>query len=28
LLCISLAAATYLLLLPLDYLWFSMLDKL
>ncbi|ELN4158134.1 SLC13 family permease [Citrobacter braakii] len=28
LLCIALATATYLLLLPLDYLWFSVLGKL
>lgn len=28
LLCIALAAATYLILLPLDYLWFSVLGKL
>lgn len=28
LLCMALAAATYLLLLPLDYLWFSILGKL
>lgn len=28
LLCIALAAATYLILLPLDYLWFSILGKL
>ena len=28
LLCMVLAAATYLLLLPLDYLWFSILGKL
>lgn len=28
LLCITLAMATYLVLLPLDYLWFSVLGKL
>ena len=28
LLCIALAVATYLVLLPLDYLWFSLLGKL
>lgn len=28
LLCITLAMATYLVLLPLDYLWFSVLEKL
>ena len=28
LLCIALAAATYLILLPLDYAWFTVLGKL
>jgi hypothetical protein len=28
LLCLALAVATYLVLLPLDYLWFSLLGKL
>ncbi len=26
-LCLALAIATYLVLLPLDYLWFSLLGK-
>ncbi|KAA1337285.1 Di-and tricarboxylate transporter, partial [Escherichia coli] len=28
LLCLALAIATYLVLLPLDYLWFSVLGRL
>jgi len=28
LLCLALAVATYLVLLPLDYLWFSILGRL
>jgi hypothetical protein len=27
-LCLALAAASYLLLLPLDYLWYQVLGKL
>ncbi|TAT59264.1 Di-and tricarboxylate transporter, partial [Enterobacter cloacae] len=27
-LCLALAIATYLVLLPLDYLWFSVLGRL
>ena len=27
-LCLALAIATYLVLLPLDYLWFSLLGRL